>query len=78
MVFGDDDGVVFTLLQDLEDIIPLARTIAKTEQRQAENLQAGKTLSEQFKFDEYLEKRSKNPAYTFREHLKKIGAAIEV
>jgi regulator of RNase E activity RraA len=78
VVFGDDDGVVFTLLQDLEDIIPLARTIAETEQRQAENVKAGKTLSQQFKFDEYLKKRSKNPAYSFREHLKKIGAAIEV
>ena len=78
VVFGDDDGVVFALLQDLENIISLARTIAETELRQAENVKAGKTLSQQFKFDEYLEKRSKNPAYTFREHLQKIGAAIEV
>ena len=78
VVFGDDDGVVFALLQDLENIISLARTIAETELRQAENVKAGKTLSHQFKFDEYLEKRSKNPAYTFREHLQKIGAAIEV
>src|SRR5210317_1538769 len=77
VVFGDDDGVVFTLLQDLEDIISLARTLAETEQRQAENVKAGKTLSQQFRFDEYLKKRSKNPAYTFREHLQKIGAAIE-
>ena len=77
-VFGDDDGVVFTLLKDLEDIISVARTIAEIEQGQADNLQAGKTLSEQFKFDEYLKQRSKNPAFSFREHLKKIGAAIEV
>ena len=78
VVFGDDDGVVFALLQDLEDIISLARIIAETEQRQVENLKTGKTLSQQFSFDEYLKKRSKNPAYTFREHLQKIGAAIEV
>ncbi len=78
VVFGDDDGVVFALLQDLEVIISLARTIAETEQRQTENVKAGKTLSQQFRFDEYLKKRSKNPAYTFRAHLQEIGAAIEV
>jgi len=78
VAFGDDDGVVFALLQDVEDIVTVARTIAETEQQQAENLKNGKTLSQQFKFDEYLKKRSKNPAYTFREHLEKIGAAIEV
>jgi len=78
VVFGDDDGVVFALLQDVEDIISLARTIAETEKRQAENIKNGKTLSQQLKFDEYLKKRSKNSAYSFREHLQKIGGAIEV
>jgi 4-hydroxy-4-methyl-2-oxoglutarate aldolase len=78
VVFGDDDGVVFALLQDVEDIISLARTIAETEKRQAENIKNGKTFSQQIKFDEYLKNRSKNSAYSFREHLKKIGGAIEV
>jgi 4-hydroxy-4-methyl-2-oxoglutarate aldolase len=78
VVFGDDDGVVFALLQDVEDIISLARTIAEAEKRQAENIKKGKTLSQQLKFDEFLKMRSKNPAYTFREHLQKIGGAIEV
>lgn len=78
VVFGDDDGVVFALLQDLEDIISVARTIAEIEQSQAENIKNGKTLSHQFKFDEYVKKRSKNQSYSFREHLKKIGGAIEV
>ena len=78
VVMGDDDGVVFTLLQDVEEIISLARKIAETERHQAENIQKGKTLSEQFKFDEYLKNRSKNPALTFREHLQKIGQALKV
>ena len=78
VVFGDDDGVVFALLQDVEDIISLAGKIAEIEQRQAENIKKGQTLSEQFKIDEYLKKRSKNPAYSFREHLQTIGGAIEV
>ena len=78
VVFGDDDGVVFALLQDVEDIISLAGKIAEIEQHQAEKVKNGQTLSEQFKFDEYLKMRRKIPAYTFREHLEKIGAAIEV
>ena len=78
VIFGDADGVVFALLQDVEDIISLARKIAETEKRQAESIKNGKTLSQQLKFDEYLKKRSKNSAYTFREHLQKIGGAIEV
>ena len=78
VVFGDDDGVVFALLQDVEEIVSVARSIAEIEHAQAENVKKGKTLSEQFKFDDYLEKRNENSAYTFREHLKALGAAIEV
>jgi len=78
VVLGDDDGVVFALLQDVEEIISLARKIAKTEKHQAESIKKGKTLSRQFKFDEYLKKRSRNPDYTFREYLQKIDGAIEV
>ena len=78
VVLGDEDGVVFALLQDIEDIISLARKIAETEQRQAENIKNGKTFSQQIKFDEFLKNRSKNSTYTLREHLQKIGGAIEV
>jgi regulator of RNase E activity RraA len=78
VVFGDNDGVVFALLKDVAEIISLARKITETERRQAENIKAGKTLSQQIKFGEYLKKRSKNSAYTLRKHLQKIGGAIEV
>jgi regulator of RNase E activity RraA len=78
VVLGDDDGVVFALLQDVGEIISLARKISETEQRQAESIKKGKTLSQQIKFDEFLKNRSKNSAYTLREHLQKIGGAIEV
>ncbi len=78
VVLGDEDGVVFALLQDIEEIVSLARKIDEAEQRQAANIKKGKTLFQQFKFDAYLKKRSKNSAYTFREHLRQIGGAIEV
>jgi len=78
VAFGDDDGVVFALLQDVEEIISVARTTDETEQRQVKAIQAGKTLSEQLKFNEYLKKRSRNPELTFREYLRVIGGAIEV
>jgi 4-hydroxy-4-methyl-2-oxoglutarate aldolase len=78
VVMGDDDGVVFALVQDVEEIISLARKIRVTERRQAENIKKGNTLSQQLKFDEYLKKRRKNPALAFREHLRQIGGAIEV
>jgi hypothetical protein len=70
--------VVFALVKDIAEIISLARKISETEQHQAENIKNEKTLSQQVKFDEYLKKRSENSAYTFREHLKKVGGAIEV
>ena len=78
VVFGDDDGVVFALHQDVDDIISVARTIAEVEHKQAENVKNGQTLFQQLKFDEFLKKRNVNPAFTFREHLKALGAAIEV
>lgn len=78
VVLGDDDGVVFVLLQDVEEIISSARKIAETERRQAESIRKGKTLAQQFKFDDYLKKRSQNPEYTFRKYLQDIGGAIEV
>jgi hypothetical protein len=47
------------------------------ERRQAEEIRAGKLLREQLQFEEYLARRSSNAAYTFRQHLRTIGGAIE-
>ena len=77
-VFGDDDGVIFTPLEQVEDILSSALKIWETERRQAEALASGKTLSQQFNFEAYLKKRGKEPTYTFRKHLIQIGGAIEV
>ena len=49
-----------------------------TERRQAERIRGGDSLRSQVKFDEYLAARAKNPDLGFREHLRGVGAAIEV
>lgn len=76
-VFADADGVLFVPLQRIEEILSTAHTIWQKERRQAEELQAGKTLREQLQFDEYLARRSTDPTYTFRQHLRITGGAVE-
>jgi regulator of RNase E activity RraA len=76
-VFADADGVLFAPLQRAEEIIYTAHTIWEKERRQAEEIRAGRKLREQLQFDEYLARRSADDSYTFRQHLRLIGGAIE-
>lgn len=77
VVAADDDGVVFVPLDRAEEILLTARSILDVERRQAEAVRRGKTLREQLRFTEFLDERSRTPSYSFREHLKRIGGAIE-
>jgi len=77
IVFADADGVLFIPAGHAGEVITTARQIRQTERRQAEDLQAGRKLHEQLKFDEYAAERSSDPAYSFRQHLRKIGGAVE-
>jgi 4-hydroxy-4-methyl-2-oxoglutarate aldolase len=77
VVFADADGVLFAPLQRADEILSTARTIWHKERRQAEEIRAGRTLREQLQFDEYLARRSIDTAYTFRQHLRTTGGAIE-
>jgi regulator of RNase E activity RraA len=77
IVFADNDGVLFVLNQHADELISTAHTIWQTERRQAEEIQAGTKLRDQLRFDEYLNKRSRDPTYTFRRHLREIGGSIE-
>jgi 4-hydroxy-4-methyl-2-oxoglutarate aldolase len=76
-VFADDDGCVFVAGDRLEQLLGVARGIWQTERRQAERINSGETLREQLNLADYLRKRSSDPNYTFRRHLRGSGGAIE-
>jgi 4-hydroxy-4-methyl-2-oxoglutarate aldolase len=76
-VFGDDDGVLFVPMREIEGVLRAANSIWKVERQQAERIKAGKKLSQQLDFEEYLAKRNSDPSYTFRKHLRERGGAVE-
>jgi 4-hydroxy-4-methyl-2-oxoglutarate aldolase len=77
VVFADADGVLFAPVQQVEEVLSTAHSIWQGERRQAQGIQTGKKLREQLRFDEYLARRSSDATYTFRQHLRAIGGAIE-
>jgi len=77
IVFADDDGVIFTARENIDEILSTARSIWQTERHQAKLIHGGKRLREQLQFDKYLSKRDADPSYTFRRHLRALGGAIE-
>jgi regulator of RNase E activity RraA len=77
VVFADADGALFVPTSQVEEVLSTAQSIWKKERRQAQEIRAGKTLHEQLQFDAYLAKRAHDATYTFRQHLRSIGGAIE-
>lgn len=77
VAFADSDGVLFVQAQRVDETLRTAHEIWEKERRQAENIKFGRKLREQLRFDDYLAKRSDNTDYTFRQHLRAIGGAIE-
>ncbi|MCG8927527.1 RraA family protein [Lentzea sp. CC55] len=72
VVFGDDDGVLFVPAADAAALIEKARGIRDVERAQAERVRQGESLRSQLRFADYLAS-----GLTFREHLRKIGGAVE-
>lgn len=77
VVIGDDDGVVFVAADRAGEVLATAQQIWQTEREQARRIRAGETLRQQTAFDDYLVRRAADPSYTFRQHLRQIGGAIE-
>ncbi|MGG2460336.1 RraA family protein [Streptomyces sp. RGM 3693] len=77
LVFGDDDGVLFVPADRAEEVLETARAIWETEREQARRIRAGETLRRQTAFDDFLARRATDPAYTFRQHLRRVGGAVE-
>jgi 4-hydroxy-4-methyl-2-oxoglutarate aldolase len=77
LVFGDSDGVLFITAGQAKAVLATAHQIAQTERDQARKIQTGQTLRQQVAFADYLARRAAEPSYTFRQHLRRIGGAIE-
>jgi 4-hydroxy-4-methyl-2-oxoglutarate aldolase len=77
IVFGDDDGVVFVAADKTGEVLATARQIAQTERDQARKIRAGLTMRQQTAFEDYRARRAAQPSYTFRQHLRRIGGAVE-
>lgn len=77
IVFGDEDGVVFVSEARVESVLETARVLFRTEREQARRIRSGETLRAQTGFGDYLARRDAEPSYTFRQHLRRIGGAIE-
>ncbi|HEY1175794.1 MAG TPA: RraA family protein [Phytomonospora sp.] len=77
LAFADEDGALFVPADRVGELLTLAEKIRDTERRQAARIRDGAGLRGQLLFGRFLERREKNPALTFREHLRSIGGAIE-
>lgn len=77
VAMGDVNGVLFLPAARVEQLAALARAIRDTERTQTEKMRRGTSLRAQLRFSEFLARRSANPAATFREHLRRVGGAIE-
>jgi 4-hydroxy-4-methyl-2-oxoglutarate aldolase len=77
VVFGDDDGVLFVAAERAAEVLATAQQISRTEREQAHRIRDGETLRQQTDFDRYLARHAADPTYTFRQHLRQIGGAIE-
>jgi 4-hydroxy-4-methyl-2-oxoglutarate aldolase len=77
VALGDENGVLFVPVERAEEIAAAARSIREAERAQAEQMRGGTSLRAQLQFSDFIARRSSNPALSFRQHLRRIGGAIE-
>jgi regulator of RNase E activity RraA len=76
LVIGDDDGVILVSATD-SAVLAEAAAIRSLEERQADAMRTGRSIREQLAFESYLEQRAADPSTSFRDHLSRIGGAVE-
>ena len=74
---GDVDGVLFVPRQQIDAVLEEAVLITERERLQARKVHGGIPLWHQFQFEDYQRTRSSDSSYTFREHLRAVGGAVE-
>jgi 4-hydroxy-4-methyl-2-oxoglutarate aldolase len=77
-IFADIDGVVVVSRADVARLVAAARDIATREQAQAARLLAGERLRDQLQLEAYVTRRQNEPTYSFRDHIRWLGGAIEI
>ncbi|WP_216216659.1 RraA family protein [Amycolatopsis aidingensis] len=77
LVVADEDGALFLPTAEAAGICSLAEMVRDTERGQAERIRAGVSLREQVRFGDFLARREREPSWTFRDHLRAVGGAIE-
>lgn len=77
-VVADSNGVLFIGEEVIGDVIEAAKAYRDREARQLAAMRDGTSYRAQVNFSTYLARRSENPQYGFRQHLKDIAAAGEV
>lgn len=78
VVVADANGVIFLPVDRLSEIVTAATAYRETEARQLRAMRDGRPYRRLVRFDDYLERRAREPGYGFRQHLKDIEAAGEV
>jgi hypothetical protein len=58
-------------------VLATARQIGEVERDQARRIREGQTPRQRAAFDDYLARRAADPSYSFRQHLRRTGGAIE-
>lgn len=77
-VFGDEDGLIFVPEERTNEVLMHALQIRDLERSQASRIRLGTSLRDQVHFSAYLLARRSEPQLTLREHLKRVGGAVEV
>ena len=76
-IIADEDGLLAVASSEWLAIRAEAEAIAAREAEQARLIEAGRSLRDQFRFEDYLRQREADPGLLFRAHLRRVGGEVE-